>query len=63
MAWDETRRAAAGVATFNQTRMTALFPRGGAILYRSLDDPDNARGHTADGVVVDECADVKPEAW
>lgn len=61
--WEETRRAAGGVAQFKQSEMVALFPGGGAILYRSLDDPDNARGHTADGLVIDEAADVNPAAY
>jgi hypothetical protein len=51
--WNETRQAAAGVASFTQQSMMAEFPSGGRIIYRSLDDPDNARGHTADGVVID----------
>ncbi len=63
IAWKETRQAAGGVARFLQQTMTATFPTGGAILFRSLDDPDNARGHTADGVVVDEAGDVKEAAW
>ena len=61
--WMEARRAAHGVADFAQTRMIAEFPNNGRIIYRSLDDPDNARGHTADGVVVDEAGMVKAAAW
>jgi hypothetical protein len=61
--WDETRRACGNAVRFNQERMAGTFPTGGTILYRSLDDPDNARGHTADGVVIDEVADVQPRAW
>lgn len=61
--FEEAKRAAAGVAVFNESRMTAKFPGGGVILYRSLDNPDNARGHTADGVIIDEAADVDPLAW
>lgn len=61
--WDETRKAAAGVATFNVSRMVAEFPNQGRIVFRSLDNPDNVRGHTADGVVIDEAADVAPDAW
>jgi len=61
--WDETRHAAGDVVKFTQQRMTAEFPTGGIIIYRSLDDPDNARGHTADGVVIDEVGDVKEAAW
>jgi Terminase RNaseH-like domain len=63
LAWDETRRAALGVADFNMSRMTVTFPSGGELLFRSLDSPDNVRGHTADGVVMDECGDLRPEAW
>ncbi len=59
----ETMRAAAGVAKFNQSLMTADFPGGGSILYRSLDNPDNVRSHTADGVVIDESGDVQADAW
>jgi hypothetical protein len=61
--WDETGRACGGIAKFNQTLMSVAFPSGGKIIYRSLDDPDNARGHTADGIVIDEVQDVKPAAW
>lgn len=61
--WDETRKAVGEYASFTQQRMMAEFPGGGRIIYRSLDDPDNARGHTADGLVIDEAADVKEAAW
>ncbi len=64
LAWRETKRAAGGVMEFTQMRMTAELPQtGGRIVYRSLDDPDNARGHTADGVVMDEVGDIKKDAW
>jgi hypothetical protein len=63
VAWGEAKRAATGVAEFNHSLMTATFPGGGRIIYRSLDDPDNARGHTADGIVIDEAADVVELAW
>jgi phage terminase large subunit len=61
--WEETRHAAGQVAKFNQAQMSVTFPGGGSILFRSLDNPDNARGHTADGVVVDEAGDVAERAW
>lgn len=61
--WDEAKHAADNVANFKESRMVALFPNGGTILYRSLDDPDNARSHTADGVVMDECGDIASTAW
>lgn len=66
IAWDEAYRACGGVATvkFVQQRMTIYFTSsGGRILFRSLDDPDNARGHSADGWVFDEVADIKPVAY
>lgn len=63
VSWAETLRSAVGVAEFNMSRMVATFPGGGMIIYRSLDNPNNVRGHTADGVVVDEAPMVKPEAW
>jgi len=61
--WDETRHALGRAATFNEGKMQCDMPTGGRIIYRSLDNPDNARGHSADGVIVDEVADVAPEAW
>jgi hypothetical protein len=61
--WDETRQALAGVAAFNQSEMVVRLPGGGRIIFRSLDDPDNARGWTADGVVTDETGDVNPLAY
>ncbi|MDX9779611.1 MAG: terminase family protein [bacterium] len=61
--FDETQKAAVGVADFNQSRMEASFPNNGKIMYRSLDKADNVRGHTADGVVMDEAAFIDKKAW
>lgn len=61
--WEETKRAAGGVARFRESVMICEFPTGGRIIYRSMDDPDKARGYTADGVVIDEAADVAESAW
>lgn len=61
--WDEAKRAIGHVATFNEGKMEAKHPDGGRIQYRSLDNPDNARGHTADGVVIDEASLCAPSAW
>jgi hypothetical protein len=61
-AWEEHQRAARRVASFNQSRMTMSLGRG-AVLFRSLDDPDNARSKTANGIVMDEAADIVPGAW
>jgi hypothetical protein len=61
--WNEMRHACAGSVHFAEGRRTATFPNGAEIVFRTLDDPDNARGHTADGVIVDEAEAVKPAAW
>ena len=61
--YDETEKASVGVAKFNQSRMEAIFPNNGRIIYRSLDNANNARGYTADGVVMDEAAYIDRKAW
>lgn len=61
--WDEAKKACGDTVIFRASEMTAQFPGGGKIVYRSLDDPDNARGHTADDAIVDEGADVQERAW
>jgi hypothetical protein len=61
--WEEARKAAGTLATFSQSRMEARFPGGGRIIFRSLDNPDNARSKTADGIVIDEAADVVEVGW
>ena len=62
--WKETKHACKNAnVEFVQQRMTATLPNGGTIVYRSLDDPDNARGHSAGMVLIDEVADVKEQAW
>lgn len=63
VAWGECQHSAGGVATFKQSTMIMSLPNGGSIIFRSLDDPDNARSHTFDGLVVDEAGDVKEAAW
>jgi hypothetical protein len=62
--WENTK-AAKGTypIKFTVRRMVADFPTGGRIIYRSLDDPDNARGHSADGIVIDESGDIKDAAF
>lgn len=63
--WLETKKACANVPeiTFHETHKTVSFPGGGIIFFRTLDNPDNARGLTADGVVLDEVQDADPRAW
>ena len=64
--WDEVQKAVGHVKAFKShvQRMTWYCPStGGQIIFRSLDNPDNARGYTADGVIIDEVGDVKQDAW
>lgn len=61
--WTEVFKGARNVARFNETKKTVTFPSGGRIIFRSLDNPDNARGHTAHLVIMDEAADISPVAW
>lgn len=62
--WNELRRACGGAGVvFHETRLEARFPTGGLVRFRSLDDPDNARGFTADDVIVDEAAKCPELAW
>jgi hypothetical protein len=61
--WHEANHAAGGVFEFRRGEMLAVSPTGGSIRYITVDNPDNARGFTADGVIVDEAGYVKPAAW
>lgn len=61
--WRELQRACGGGAHFARNRMEATFPSGGTVTFRSLDDPDNARGLTARGVVMDEVGFIHERAW
>jgi hypothetical protein len=63
IAWTEFQRAARDTAQFRESRMDILFPGGGRVILRSLDDPENARGHTVQGVVLDEAAFLVERAW
>lgn len=63
VAFQETTKAVAGFAKPNITFMEIPFPGGGSVLFRSLDNPENIRGHTADGVIIDEAATVNRVAW
>lgn len=59
----EMYKAAGGVATFNKSLMEVTFPTGGRVIYRSLDNPDNARGHTSNGIVLDEASKIPESAY
>lgn len=61
--WEEVYRAAGGCARFVTGRMTVYFPKLGRIIFRSLDNPDNARGLTVHGMVIDEAPLIQEDAW
>ena len=62
--WNEMKVASNGNINFSLQRMTAELPRtGGMTIFRSLDDPDNARGHSADRAGFDETGDIKESAY
>jgi hypothetical protein len=52
-----------GVAKTHISELTVQFTGGGSIQLRTADNPDNLRGSGLDGVVIDEAATVKQEAW
>lgn len=52
-----------GVRSEGRPLMRVRFPSGGSIQARSADNPDSLRGATLDGLVFDEAAMAKPEAW
>lgn len=47
----------------SETERLVEFHGGGLIQVRSADDPDSLRGEGLDGVVLDECAYMREEAW
>ncbi len=62
--WNEMKVASNGNLDFSQQRMTAILPKtGGVTIFRCLDDPDNARGHSADRGGFDEVGDIKESAY
>jgi len=61
--WSELYQSVGDVGEFRLARMEVGFPTSGRIIFRSLDNPDNARGHTADGIILDEAAMIKERAW
>lgn len=63
LTWDEMKRAAGSVFNFRESRMEVRSPNNGKCSFRSLDNPNNARGHTADVVCIDEAAYCPEEAY
>jgi hypothetical protein len=61
--WQDAEYACGGNIQFLKSEMTAYFPNQGKLIFRSLDDPDNARGHSFKKAFFDEVADIKPKAY
>ena len=49
--WGELQKACGGIYTFLEARREAVSPTGGRVIFKTLDEPDNARGFTLDDVV------------
>ena len=47
----------------NETALKIDFKNGSSISLKGAEKPDNLRGRAIDFVVLDEFADMKPEAW
>lgn len=47
----------------NQTELRVKFINGAQIIFKSGDSPDNLRGVSLNGVVVDEVRDQNPDLW
>lgn len=47
----------------NASERRIEFPNGGVIQVKSADNPDSLRGESLDLVVMDEFAQVRPDAW
>lgn len=60
---DRLCRQIPGVRFEGRPVFKITFPTGGTIQLRSSDNPDSLRGATLDGVVFDEAALAKREAW
>ena len=63
--WRPLRRLAGRIhgANVKLAEMSVELPGGGEVAIRSADNPDALRGEGLDFVVLDECAQIKPEAW
>jgi hypothetical protein len=66
-AWEYLQRLVSqmprDIAKTHLSELMVTFVGGGSIQMRTADNPDNLRGAGLDGVVLDEAATIKPEAW
>jgi predicted phage terminase large subunit-like protein len=62
--WRDLKKACRGVMIEkNETERRIEMPGGGSVTIKSADEPDSLRGSGLDGVVLDEAATIKEEAW
>ena len=65
IAWDMLNQAmpAEYVSRRNETALSLTLKNGSTISLKGAEKPDNLRGRALDFVVLDEFADMRPEAW
>lgn len=65
IAWDYLKRYAAPIPgiNINETELNVRLPNGARIWVAGADNPDALRGTYADGVVLDEYAQIKPDVF
>ena len=51
------------VQKINEAELTILLKNGSTISLKGADSPDSLRGIGLDGLILDEFADIDPEAW
>lgn len=61
--WEELKHAAGGVFEFKEGIREAISPTNGRIVFKTLDEPDSARGFTFHGAIFDEASLIKPDAY
>ena len=65
IAWDYLKRYTAPIPgiTVNETELWVKLPNGARLWVAGADNPDALRGTYADGVVLDEYAQIKPDVF
>jgi predicted phage terminase large subunit-like protein len=62
--WEALKKACRGsMVRIKEQDKRAIFPNGGSIVVRSAEDPENLVAAGIDGLVMDEAAKMRPEAW
>jgi len=62
--WEDLKKATCDAwIEKNEVTRTVELPGGGSISVRSADKPDSLRGPGLDGLIIDEAAFVKVDAW